>query len=94
MTLFRHFALKDRRIVDDPYDSVIAAAIVSQPNDLPVLARVATAMQRRLRIAVRTPSLVGEQFERHSKRWSASLFHSARQQELPNRTRATAIPFG
>lgn len=60
MTLFRHFALKCRRVVDGPYDSVIAAATVSQPNDLLVLARVATAMQRRLRIAARTPSLVGE----------------------------------
>lgn len=74
MTVFRHFASKDRLLLDDPYDPVIAAAVGAQPSQLPPLARVAAGLRaawrtlpepesedvrRRLRIAVRTPSLAG-----------------------------------
>jgi AcrR family transcriptional regulator len=74
MTFFRHFASKDAVLVDDPYDPLIAAAVIRQPADLPPLhaavAGVADAwssvpppasaeVRERLRIVSRTPSLRG-----------------------------------
>lgn len=74
MTLFRHFPSKDRLLLDDPYDPVIAAAVAAQPRELPPLARITQGMRaawraipepaematrRRLRIAATAPSLVG-----------------------------------
>lgn len=40
MTFFRHFSAKELVVVDDPYDPVIAAAVASQPADLPLVERV------------------------------------------------------
>ncbi len=74
MTLFRHFASKDRLLLDDPYDPFIADAVAAQPAKLPTLARVTAgvraawrtvpesaeaAVRRRMRIAARTPGLTG-----------------------------------
>lgn len=73
MTLFRHYPSKDRLLLDDPYDPVIAAAVATQPRRLPTLARVTSgireawhampepeeATRRRLRIAAGTPGLAG-----------------------------------
>lgn len=74
MTLFRHFSTKDRLILDDPYDPVIAAAVAAQPSGLPPVVRVTGgiraawrvipepaehATRRRLRVAATTPSLAG-----------------------------------
>ncbi|UFU04877.1 TetR/AcrR family transcriptional regulator [Ruania halotolerans] len=72
MTLFRHFAAKERLIADDPYDPLIAEAVAAQPATLPPLARIVAGLRgawaalpepetsevrRRVRIAARTPSL-------------------------------------
>ncbi len=74
MTLFRHYPSKDRLLLDDPYDPVIAAAMLAQPPELPALAQVTAGMRtawralpepeenttrRRLRIAARAPGLDG-----------------------------------
>ena len=40
MTFFRHFASKERVVLDDPYDPGIAAAVTDQDPALPVLERV------------------------------------------------------
>jgi AcrR family transcriptional regulator len=40
MTFFRHFAAKERVVIDDPYDPAIAEAVLAQPSHLPVLERV------------------------------------------------------
>ena len=40
MTFFRHFAAKERVVIDDPYDPAIAEAVLAQPSDLPVFERV------------------------------------------------------
>ncbi|GAA1430041.1 TetR/AcrR family transcriptional regulator [Microlunatus lacustris] len=40
MTFFRHYATKERVILDDPYDPGIAAAVAGQDPRLPVLERV------------------------------------------------------
>ncbi|GLI26206.1 hypothetical protein ARHIZOSPH14_04480 [Agromyces rhizosphaerae] len=72
MTFFRHFASKERALVDDPYDPVIARQVAEAPGHLPPLVRATTGVRvawsalpepetdevrRRLRIAARTPSL-------------------------------------
>lgn len=72
MTFFRHFAAKDRLVVDDPYDPLIADAVAAQPRSLPPLARAAAGVRaawgrlpqpesetvrRRVRIAATTPTL-------------------------------------
>ncbi|MBD3940514.1 TetR/AcrR family transcriptional regulator [Microbacterium sp. NEAU-LLC] len=72
MTLFRHFASKDRLLLDDPYDPVIAAAVADQPADRPALDRVIAGVRaawrsvpepaeqevrRRMRIAAQSPGL-------------------------------------
>ena len=72
MTFFRHYATKDRLVVDDPYDPVIAEAVAAQPPALPALARAVAGLRtawarlpepesrtvrRRVRIAAVTPSL-------------------------------------
>lgn len=40
MTFFRHYASKERVVLDDPYDPGIAAAVAGQDAALPVLERV------------------------------------------------------
>ncbi|WP_298460901.1 TetR/AcrR family transcriptional regulator [uncultured Cellulomonas sp.] len=40
MTFFRHFPTKDAVLLDDPYDPVIADAVLAQPRVLPALERV------------------------------------------------------
>lgn len=72
MTFFRHFAAKDRLVVEDPYDPVIAEAVAAQPRTLPPLTRAVAGVRvawsrlpppesetvrRRVRIAAATPSL-------------------------------------
>ncbi len=72
MTFFRHFPTTERVLMDDPFDPVIAAAIASQPTELPPIERLArgfkalaplldaelTADARRgIAIAARTPEL-------------------------------------
>ncbi|SNT65510.1 DNA-binding transcriptional regulator, AcrR family [Asanoa hainanensis] len=46
MTVFRHFPTKERLVLDDPYDPVIAAAISAQPRALAPLARTARGLRR------------------------------------------------
>lgn len=41
MTFFRHFGAKERVLLDDPFDPVIAEAVAAQPRDLPAVERVA-----------------------------------------------------
>ncbi|WP_062290045.1 TetR/AcrR family transcriptional regulator [Demequina phytophila] len=72
MTFFRHFPTKERVLLDDPFDPVIAAAVAAQPADLPAIERVARGMlslaplldqeptesaRRGLRIAAGVPEL-------------------------------------
>ncbi|GAA1626701.1 hypothetical protein GCM10009679_34620 [Saccharothrix algeriensis] len=72
MTFFRHFAAKERLVVEDPYDPVIAGAVAAQPRTMAPLARAvaglraawgrlpepeSAAVRRRVRIAAATPSL-------------------------------------
>lgn len=40
MTFFRHFPTKEAVVLDDPYDVVIADAVLTQDASLPVLERV------------------------------------------------------
>ncbi|GIG41239.1 TetR family transcriptional regulator [Cellulomonas phragmiteti] len=40
MTFFRHFATKEDVVLDDPYDEVIADAVLAQDRALPALERV------------------------------------------------------
>lgn len=40
MTFFRHFPTKEAVLLDDPYDPVIADAVLAQPAALPALERV------------------------------------------------------
>ncbi len=72
MTFFRHFASKERALVEDPYDPVIARHVAAAPAALPPVLRATHGVReawsalpepetgevrRRLRIAARTPSL-------------------------------------
>jgi AcrR family transcriptional regulator len=72
MTFFRHFGSKDRVLLDDPFDPVIAAAIAASDPELPAVERIAAGMmsvlphidpaedaavRRRVRIAVGNPAL-------------------------------------
>lgn len=74
MTFFRHFGSKDRVLLDDPFDPMIAMAVAATDEDLPAVERVAlgmmavlphidpaddAAVRRRLRIAVGNPALEG-----------------------------------
>ncbi len=74
MTFFRHFPSKDSVLVSDPYDPLIAEAIIRQPGHLSPLAAAIGAIadgwkavpppagaevRDRLRIVSRTPSLRG-----------------------------------
>jgi AcrR family transcriptional regulator len=74
MTFFRHFPSKDSVLIADPYDPLIAEAIIRQPADLSPLAAAIGAIadgwhsvpppasaevRDRLRIVSRTPSLRG-----------------------------------
>jgi AcrR family transcriptional regulator len=44
MTFFRHFGTKERVLLDDPFDPLIAEAVAAQPDDLPAVHRVARGM--------------------------------------------------
>lgn len=72
MTFFRHFGSKDRVLLDDPFDPMIAMAVAATDPALPAVERVAAgmlsvlphldpadgpALRRRLRIAVGNSSL-------------------------------------
>lgn len=74
MTFFRHFPSKDSVLIADPYDPLIAEAILRQPPHLsPIAAAIAAIavgwksvpppasdeVRARLRIVTRTPSLRG-----------------------------------
>lgn len=74
MTFFRHFPSKDAVVIEDPYDPLIAAAILRQPEGLAPLAAAVNAIadswaavpppnsaevRQRLRIVGSTPSLRG-----------------------------------
>lgn len=74
MTFFRHFPSKDSVLLDDPYDAVIADAVLRQPSSLrPVAAAIgaiadgwravppaaSAEVRERLRVVSRTPSLRG-----------------------------------
>jgi AcrR family transcriptional regulator len=74
MTFFRHFPSKDSVLIADPYDPLIAEAIIRQPAHLSPLAAAigaisdgwkavpppaSTEVRDRLRIVSRTPSLRG-----------------------------------
>jgi AcrR family transcriptional regulator len=74
MTFFRHFPSKDSVLIADPYDPLIAAAILQQPAELPPIAAAIRAVAEswksvpppasaevrdRLRIVSQTPSLRG-----------------------------------
>jgi len=45
MTFYRHFRSKAQLVVDDPYDPLIAAAISSQPRELPPIVRAARGVR-------------------------------------------------
>jgi AcrR family transcriptional regulator len=72
MTYFRHFTSKEGVVVDDPYDPVVAAAVVAQPRTLAPLHRVVAGLRagwaalpqpesdlvrRRIRVAAASPAL-------------------------------------
>jgi len=72
MTFFRHFPTKESVVVTDPYDPLIAAAVVAQPRGLPPIERVRLGflvalaridavegeeVRRRVALAARTPAL-------------------------------------
>jgi AcrR family transcriptional regulator len=72
MTFFRHFTSKERVLLDDPFDPVLAAAVSAQPRRLPVIERVARgvvaatdaldeygdeSVRRRLRVSAAEPAL-------------------------------------
>ena len=74
MTFFRHFGSKDRVLLDDPFDPMIAMAVSATDPGLPAVERVAAGflavlpgidpaddagVRRRLRIAVGNPALEG-----------------------------------
>ncbi len=74
MTFFRHFGSKDRVLLDDPFDPMIAMAVAATDPQLPAVERVAAGflavlpgidpaddagVRRRWRIAVGNPSLEG-----------------------------------
>ncbi len=74
MTFFRHFGSKERVLLDDPFDPMIAMAVAETDPALPAVERVAAgmmsvlpfldpaddpALRRRLRIAVGHPALEG-----------------------------------
>jgi AcrR family transcriptional regulator len=44
MTFFRHFRSKERVLLDDPFDPVIADAVAAQPSELPAIERVARGL--------------------------------------------------
>jgi AcrR family transcriptional regulator len=44
MTFFRHFASKERVLLDDPFDPVIAEAVAAQPAELAAIERVARGL--------------------------------------------------
>jgi AcrR family transcriptional regulator len=46
MTFFRHFPTKESVVVEDPYDPLVAGAVVAQPADLPVFERVRRGMRQ------------------------------------------------
>lgn len=75
MTFFRHFPTKERALLDDPFDPVIAAAVASQSAALPAIERVARGMlslaplldegftetaRRGVAIVAKEPALAGE----------------------------------
>jgi len=75
MTFFRHFPTKERALLDDPFDPVIAHAVAAQPTDLPAIERVARGMlslapllddaftdtaRRGVAIVAKEPALAGE----------------------------------
>jgi AcrR family transcriptional regulator len=75
MTFFRHFRTKERALLDDPFDPLIANAVAEQPRDLPTIERVARGMlslvpllgeeltanaRRGVAIVAKEPSLAGE----------------------------------
>lgn len=77
MTFFRHFPSKESVVLDDPFDPVIAAAIVDQPPGLPPLVRAVLGLRtswhdlspgiddevrRRIRIVAATPTLKSSMF--------------------------------
>jgi AcrR family transcriptional regulator len=72
MTFFRHFGSKDRVLLDDPFDPMIAVAVAATDPGLPAIERIARGMmtvlphidpaedgavRRRLRIAIGSPML-------------------------------------
>lgn len=72
MTFFRHFGSKERVLLDDPFDPMIAMAVAATDPQLPAVERIAAGMmtvlphidpaedaavRRRVRIAVGNPSL-------------------------------------
>jgi AcrR family transcriptional regulator len=75
MTFYRNFPTKERALLDDPFDPVIADAVAAQPQTLPSIERVARGMlslspllseelattaRRGIAIIAREPSLAGE----------------------------------
>ncbi len=72
MTFFRHFGSKDRVLLDDPFDPMIAMAVAATDPQLPAVERIAAGMmtvlphidpaedaavRRRLRVALGVTSL-------------------------------------
>lgn len=72
MTFFRHFPAKERLLLDDPYDPLIATSVAAQPRRLLPLARAVAGVRqawqrlpepesetvrRRVRIAAQSPAL-------------------------------------
>lgn len=72
MTFYRHFGSKGAVLIEDPYDPLIAAAIVRQPAELPALVAIARGVgeawgevaepdgaqvRERIRLVARSPKL-------------------------------------
>ncbi|MFC8041888.1 TetR/AcrR family transcriptional regulator [Paenarthrobacter sp. NPDC057355] len=71
MTFFRHFSTKDQLLLDDPYDPLLASAVLAQPPGPPLLRTISGIRsawrtlpepagdftKRRIRIVASTPGL-------------------------------------
>ncbi|HEX2704622.1 MAG TPA: TetR/AcrR family transcriptional regulator [Candidatus Lustribacter sp.] len=82
MTFFRHFPTKESVVLDDPYDPLIAAAVLAQRSDLPAFERVRRGLREawrrlpepaeeqtrdKIRLAVRHPALRAATFENNHR---------------------------
>ncbi|MGC4175483.1 TetR/AcrR family transcriptional regulator [Demequina sp.] len=102
MTFFRHFPTKERVLLDDPFDPVIAESVARQAHDLPSIDRVTRGLlslvpmlneeitadaRRGIAIVAAEPSLAGEM----AANMSATEAAIVRAAALPGREREMRI---